>query len=1024
MTSFILKIKVLSVTPLTVNTYNISIRVYTENTYNSNNSNYTINDISINQWFSNNSKGLAWKIKDITTSITSNTTVSLLIEDTDYYNLKINDNNNNIPTTNDGYIFSLNNDGLPILFPLTDNNIFGQRWVTDLQSRFISKSKIITIYQQNHTFRQGDYITIFNSEYILANNNIIGYILEPMISYYDTLGNLITLTDWFTYYPIKNIIHNTNISGTIGTIYYLDNNGNYITNKTNSSSFIQIDNNKLILNDEELTNIKLNGITNNINNTICGGIITNTILTDSIITNTILSGVINCTNATLTNLSNNSGLISTLSDYTTNSGLISTLSNYITNSGLISTLSNYTTNSGLISTLSDYPTNSGLISMLTDYPTNSGLISTLSDYTTSSGLISTLSDYPTNSGLISTLSDYPTNSDLISTLSNYTTNSGLIYMLTNYPTNSGLISMLTDYTTNSGLISMLTDYTTNSGLISTLSDYTTNSGLISTLSDYTTNSGLISTLSNYITNSGLISTLSNYTTNSGLISTLSNYINNTSPLINLTISGGIIKNTTLSGIINCINATLSGLIIPPNSTFSSILFNTNPGTLKYTSNLNIINTDIVTYPFGIYINNNKIAMGANNYTPSAILDILNPNVTTSTDTRSAMFTSSLLIKGGTIDIYPNVGSTDSGPSIIRMWQCPNYLGFNSGSYGNRSNYAYTGYLYLNNMYCYTIGISKLYGSANMATSGMGHTIIIDEFRNVSIGKGSPPNAIYNIELSGIIGLTSSEIRFSYRDYFIKSGNNDTLLFGCDGLNASTAKWGFNRTSATRTVDIYGALNASEACYSPAFNITSDKRIKTNITLIDNIEVLNTINKISLYNYNYIDRINDSDSYGVIGQELIKYFPNAVTLSSEFVPNIFKFAKSFSIDKIYYNDNNTTIISIDIIIVFENIHNLLSTDELMICNDIPISISQPIEKIDTSILCIIDNYTVKINTINKNFKDINKLFIYGTKVNDFHHVNYNNLFIPAVGAIQALSKQVDTLLSRIEKLELILLNNTT
>ena len=62
----ILKTKILSVTPLTINTHNISISIYNENKYNNGNSNYTIDNIIINQWFSNSNKGLAWQIKAIT----------------------------------------------------------------------------------------------------------------------------------------------------------------------------------------------------------------------------------------------------------------------------------------------------------------------------------------------------------------------------------------------------------------------------------------------------------------------------------------------------------------------------------------------------------------------------------------------------------------------------------------------------------------------------------------------------------------------------------------------------------------------------------------------------------------------------------------------------------------------------------------------------------------------------------------------------------------------------------------------
>ena len=87
MTLFIMKTKILSVTYISINTFKISVSIYNENRYNCGNSNYTIDDILINQWFSNSNKGLAWQIKNITKSIL-NTSAVLLLEYDGCFKLK------------------------------------------------------------------------------------------------------------------------------------------------------------------------------------------------------------------------------------------------------------------------------------------------------------------------------------------------------------------------------------------------------------------------------------------------------------------------------------------------------------------------------------------------------------------------------------------------------------------------------------------------------------------------------------------------------------------------------------------------------------------------------------------------------------------------------------------------------------------------------------------------------------------------------------------------------------------------
>jgi len=93
----------------------------------------TINSIVNGMWFSNNQSGQAWRINNVSIN---NGILNCNFEDPYFYNRYINDgnlfNNNNLLQNGFGYIFSLNDNGLPNLFPITpfsprNGTLFGQK---------------------------------------------------------------------------------------------------------------------------------------------------------------------------------------------------------------------------------------------------------------------------------------------------------------------------------------------------------------------------------------------------------------------------------------------------------------------------------------------------------------------------------------------------------------------------------------------------------------------------------------------------------------------------------------------------------------------------------------------------------------------------------------------------------------------------------------------------------------------------------------------------------------------------------
>jgi hypothetical protein len=159
---------------------------------------------------------------------------------------------------------------------------------------------------------------------------------------------------------------------------------------------------------------------------------------------------------------------------------------------------------------------------------------------------------------------------------------------------------------------------------------------------------------------------------------------------------------------------------------------------------------------------------------------------------------------------------------------------------------------------------------------------------------------------------------------------------------------------------------------------SDFRLKENIINVDLQVLLNKLNSIPLINYNFIDKYNYDENkiHGVSAQNVKKIFPEAVKLNKDYLPNIYKYADHNNIDNnIYiYVDNN-----------LEPNYKMLK----IIINDNKIYVN--IIKYDNHII-IVEKW--------KNY-NCNKVFVYGTEVNDLHKLDQKYLGMINIGGIQQL-----------------------
>ena len=161
--------------------------------------------------------------------------------------------------------------------------------------------------------------------------------------------------------------------------------------------------------------------------------------------------------------------------------------------------------------------------------------------------------------------------------------------------------------------------------------------------------------------------------------------------------------------------------------------------------------------------------------------------------------------------------------------------------------------------------------------------------------------------------------------------------------------------------------------------------------MNNQEAFEKIMNLNVKNYDYIiNDITNVKRVGLIAQEVDANIENVVFKSSHFLPNVL--LKCVAI-------NNT---SLEYKITDSNIHPKVNKNDIIMIYD------SENNKIYTKIYEIhkIDNTKYILHTNTNNFTNNKTYIIYGTEVNDFHSIDYNQILCLLISAFQKLA--TDTL----------------
>lgn len=186
-----------------------------------------------------------------------------------------------------------------------------------------------------------------------------------------------------------------------------------------------------------------------------------------------------------------------------------------------------------------------------------------------------------------------------------------------------------------------------------------------------------------------------------------------------------------------------------------------------------------------------------------------------------------------------------------------------------------------------------------------------------------------------------------------------------------------------TLAVNGITRATE------FWAQSDKRIKKDFHLSENIADLGMLRNLRVTDYRHIDEIEKGSDFkkGFIAQEVKETFPEAVMVTPDFIPNVNTLS------------SKTKLVAGKMTISLDKNHDFQVGDEVKLI------LPKGGEKRMTVVAAPAEN-TFVVDWTGEAAAE--KVFVFGKKVADFHIVDYDRIFTLNVSATQELARRVEQL----------------
>lgn len=240
--------------------------------------------------------------------------------------------------------------------------------------------------------------------------------------------------------------------------------------------------------------------------------------------------------------------------------------------------------------------------------------------------------------------------------------------------------------------------------------------------------------------------------------------------------------------------------------------------------------------------------------------------------------------------------------------------------------------------------------------------------NVGIGTADPKAPLHIADKRGKFSSTDSITYFNNKEYFSPSQPGWLKRDG-------NISWGDVSLIAHGSIVTHDAIiAASGATYS-------DQRIKSIQNISNSTTDLETLNKIKITDYKYIDSIKQGNGITkkVIAQQVEEIYPTAVSQVVNYIPNVYTLAS-----RIEQVEKGTKI-------YFENGDKISTKDQVKLIT--PSSEGELVTCVEAG-----ENYIITKERI-----DESQVFVYGKEVNDFRVVDYDALAMLNISATQEIYK---------------------
>ncbi|MCO6358759.1 LamG-like jellyroll fold domain-containing protein [Roseivirga pacifica] len=195
-----------------------------------------------------------------------------------------------------------------------------------------------------------------------------------------------------------------------------------------------------------------------------------------------------------------------------------------------------------------------------------------------------------------------------------------------------------------------------------------------------------------------------------------------------------------------------------------------------------------------------------------------------------------------------------------------------------------------------------------------------------------------------------------------------------------------------------SIKADYTVMGNQFYVMSDQRIKELRPTSNLADSLATLLRLNVSDYQYIDFIGQGTGQkkGLIAQQVKEVFPQAVSAeNTDFIPDIYAMASHLD----WRQDTNQLKVSLE------------KGHDLAVGNKVRLIADQGFE--DKMVIAVPDAHSFTVADWDK---EVDKLFVFGKEVHDFHTVDYDQVAMLGVSAIQALHQQAKARDEKIDQLE--------